>query len=95
MGKPYTNHELAAIQNLSETMTAAQIGQMIGRSEKSVYDVARYRCIPMPKKVNRTLTTKQMKEVVSLKTAGMTFRQIAEITGLPLSSCLHLYRRSA
>ena len=92
MGKPYTGAELNTIKRLSLTMSAAQIGRLIGRSEQSVYDVARYRCIPLLRKVNRTLTTREMKEVVRLKNTGMTFRQVSEVTGLPLSSCMYLYR---
>lgn len=93
MGKPYTTTEINTIKRLSPTMSAAQIGRCIGRSEKSVYDVARYRCIPMPKKVNRTLTTRESKEVIRLKSEGMSFRQIARATGIPLSSCQYLHRR--
>lgn len=92
MGRRFTEHELNTIRQLSNQLTVNQIGELIGRTGVAVYDAARYHGIPIPRKRYRTLTTKHAKEVARLKNSGMTFRMVAEETGIPLSSCICLYR---
>ena len=95
MGKHFTTTELKAIREMGQTMTAAEIGKLIGRSRSSVYSAAHCYGIPLNIGCRKHHTVAQVKEVVRLRRSGMTFKQVAEATGVALSSCMYLFRTHA
>jgi len=92
MGKRYTNVELNAIREMGKTMTAAEIARQLGRPTSSVFARASAHGIKLNSRSWKHHTMGEAKEIVRLRQCGMKFREIAEATGVALSSCIYLYR---
>jgi len=95
MSQPYTNQDINLIRELSKSMTAWQVAEKLGRSRGAIQQIAFRNNIKFGPETYRCHTVKDVKEVVRLRNSGLTFRQVAEQSGVKLTSCMYLYRRHA
>ncbi|PLR20392.1 hypothetical protein PZBJ_20275 [Pantoea endophytica] len=93
MGKPYSKEEISKVRKLSKTKTAAQVGEMLGRSVISIQQIAFKHKIGFGEKCQRRYTAKDLSNILRCKAEGMTYRQVAEATGVNYYSCMYLHRR--
>lgn len=95
MIQPYTTKDINLIRELSKTMTARQVAKHLGRSTGAIQQVAFRNNIKFGPESYRCHTMRDVKEVIRLRQSGLTFRQVAEQSGVKLASCMYLYRRHA
>lgn len=93
MSYHYTTADIRRIRELATEMTAKEVADMMGRTIGAIQQVAFRNNIKFGPGHYRCHTMKDVNEVVRLRRSGLTFRQVAEQSGIKLTSCMYLYRR--
>lgn len=93
MRQQYTTHDVNQIRELAKTMTAREVAEKFERTQGAIQQIAYRNNIKFGPETYRCHTIKDVNDVVRLRRGGLTYRQIAEQTGVKLSSCVYLYRR--
>lgn len=93
MRREYTTTDLATIREMAGRHHPQEIADLLGRSKKSILSVASRHCIDIRQgKIKRRYIT-DARCVAALREQGKLYREIAQITGIPESTCCRLSRR--
>lgn len=93
--KPYTTKELQFIRESAPFMSTREIAvKLEGRTPGSVCQAARRSGISFGRGPYQSHTNKEAARVLWLRQQGRSYREISRETGIPLASCMNLFRRS-
>ncbi|WP_336747867.1 hypothetical protein [Pantoea vagans] len=93
MAKRYTKSEIEQIREMAKTMTRKEVSEKLGRPVSSITNVAFRTGISFGEKCQRRYSAKDLANIIRCKAEGMTYRQVAEATGVNFYSCMYLHRR--
>ncbi|WP_370426121.1 hypothetical protein AB9Q52_011110 [Pantoea vagans] len=93
MAKHYTKPEIEQIREMAKTMTRKEVAEILGRPVSSITNVAFRTGISFGEKCQRRYSAKDLANIIRCKAEGMTYRQVAEATGVNFYSCMYLHRR--
>ncbi len=93
MAKHYTKSEIEQIREMAKTMTRKEVSEKLDRPVSSITNVAFRTGISFGEKCQRRYSAKDLANIIRCKAEGMTYRQVAEATGVNFYSCMYLHRR--